>query len=148
MINISVNQKTKTALLDLGNMDQINKDVIKECWFDSGELIKRRTKSILDTGKRTGRTYTIKGRRHQASAPGEAPKTRTGALAKSVQYKVSGWPQLTVGASAGYAGFLEDGTNKMGGRTGARKYLIRAVNDTSGDTINIFYSRLQRKLKK
>lgn len=148
MINISVNHKTKTALLNLGNLDKINKEVIKDAWFDSGELIKKSTANILNTGKRTGRVYTINGRRHQASAPGEPPKTRTGALAKSVDYKVSGWRQMVVGAGAGYAGFLEDGTRKMGGRTGARKYLIKSVNDTSGDTINIFYSRLQRKLGK
>ena len=148
MIEISVDQKHKRVLVNIKNLDQINKDVIKACWFDSGKLIQKRTRNILNTGGRTGRIYTINGRRHQASAPGEPPKTRTGALAKSVDYKVTSWREFTVGADTEYAGFLEDGTQPMGGPAGARKYLIKSVNDTSGDTINIFYSRLQRKLQK
>lgn len=149
MIKISVDQKHKRVLIDIQNLDKINKKSIKDSWFDTSELIKKRTKSILDTGERTGTIYRLKGGiKHQASAPGEPPKTRTGALAASFESKVTTWRQLTVGESAEYAKFLEGGTKPMGGQKGARKHLIKAVNETSGDTINILYSRFAKELQK
>lgn len=81
----------------------------------AGSLLQKATVKTLTTGKRTGRIYIIRGRKHQASAAGEAPAKLTGRLAKSVGHDVRG-KRLTVGEREPYAGWLERGTSRMAAR--------------------------------
>jgi len=71
----------------------------------------------INEGPRSGRTYYINGRNHQASAPGEPPKTITGALASSV-FKRLDAPGLfsEVGTGLDYGKYLEFGTSRMAPR--------------------------------
>ena len=138
-IKVSVHKKSKSVLLDVPRQTRKRKKGIGHALHEIGVLVGRENKKIITTGKRTGRTYTIRGKRHVASAPGEAPANRTGRLVKSYDYKVSGWHTMKVGEEAPYAKFLEDGTRPMGGRMGARQHLIKAVNNKSGDSVRAFY---------
>jgi len=72
-------------------------------------------KIAIQTGAKTGRAYNKKGkkgavRRHQASAPGEAPATDTGNLVNSGFVKKMQAARYRVGFSAAYALALEMGT--------------------------------------
>lgn len=69
------------------------------------------------TGSRSGRIYRIPGtsRRYTASAPGEAPATRTGDLRTSYRFKVY-QKSAVVGSPLMYALHLEKGTSKMAPR--------------------------------
>lgn len=69
----------------------------------------------IQRGPASGRTYTRRGVTHQASAPGEAPMSDTGALAGSVYNDIS--PMMaTVGSRLAYAAHLEAGTRRMAAR--------------------------------
>ncbi len=97
------------------------KDIIK----DSCERnIRKATFSTHDVlidqvlvGNRTGRTYNVPGTRkkYTASAPGEAPARRTGALATDYKPVVKGF-EGAVGAMLLYSLMLEKGTKKMAPR--------------------------------
>jgi hypothetical protein len=53
---------------------------------------------------------------HQASAPGEAPATDTGRLASSVMFRRTGKLDCEVSSAAGYAQYLEFGTQRIAPR--------------------------------
>jgi HK97 gp10 family phage protein len=94
---ITVAEAIKTALQKTG--DQISKKLVK----------------ALSTGKRTGRVYMRRGRKHRSSAAGEIPAKDTGRLAKSVKYNV-GNKFVRIGETAPYAKHLEYGTSRMAAR--------------------------------
>lgn len=94
-------------------------------WKEVGTLLVNKLQYMIRNGPRTGRVYTFRGRKHQASAPGEVPANRTGKLANSVRYEATAHHTLVFGEDAEYAGWLENGTKKMG----ARPHLRVAVNE-------------------
>lgn len=91
---------------------------------------------------KTGRIYFYKGKEYQASAPGESPANRSGRLAKSGGYKVRNYQEMTVGETAEYAGYLEDGTTKIE----PRPHIIRAVKEKQRDTINTILEHINHEL--
>ncbi len=93
---------------------------INEAHEKAGIVIKNELVRGLTTGKRSGRIYTIRGKKHQASAAGEMPAKLSGKLAASVDYKTRN-KVLVIGEGAGYAAYLELGTSKMAARPHLRK---------------------------
>lgn len=82
---------------------------------------------------KTGRRYQKpNGRFYQASAPGEAPAVRTGALLRSVKEAFPKWSTGELSIDANYAGFLERGTARMRARPFVRPAL-RTVNSRFQD---------------
>lgn len=97
------------------------------------------------TGNRTGRTYRIPGGArgvkkktyYTASAPGEAPARRTGALATDYKPTVKGFVGA-VGAMLLYALMLEKGTKGKGkGGMAPRPHLSVAFRMSRDDIIRI-----------
>lgn len=85
-----------------------------------GEMIRR-----INSPPKTGTVYTRRGIVHQASAPGEAPATDTGALVNSIDiFPNPSLLQVVVNVSAAYAAALEYGTVKMAPRPYARVSLF------------------------
>jgi len=80
----------------------------------------------VQRGARTGRTYR-RGKKghivHQASAPGEPPKSDTGNLVSHIRGFVKNRFTAVLEAATKYARFLEFGTRSMG----ARPFLDRAA---------------------
>lgn len=85
-------------------------------------------------GDRTGRKYNVPGtkKKYTASAPGEAPARRTGALATDYKPKVKGFIGI-VGSMLLYALMLEKGTKKMA----PRPHLGKAFSMSKADIIRI-----------
>ncbi len=103
---------------------------------------KRNIKDVKEGIKRppkTGRFYKYKDRRKRASAPGEFPANRSGALRRSVDFKVEGTKRMIIGAGTHYAPFLEDGTSKMA----ARPYLIRVIRQNE----RVNWNQMQESMK-
>ncbi len=100
-------------------------------WKEVGTLLVNKLQYMIRNGPRTGRVYTLRGRKHQASAPGEVPANRTGKLVKSVRYEAAGHHTLKFGEDAEYAGYLENGTHNKGGgiKMAPRPHLQVAVNE-------------------
>ena len=85
-------------------------------------------------GNRRGRKYNVPGtkKKYTASAPGEAPARRTGALATDYKPKVKGFIGI-VGSMLLYALMLEKGTKKMA----PRPHLGKAFSMSKADIIRI-----------
>jgi HK97 gp10 family phage protein len=79
---------------------------------------------LVQRGVRSGRLYKRGKKRHRASAPGEPPKTDSGALVARIRGGVERRLTAVISAGTKYAEYLEVGTRKMG----ARPFLSRAVN--------------------
>lgn len=81
-------------------------------------------KLAVQSPPKTGRVYPRPGgKRHQASAPGEAPATDTGNLVNSIGMRPAGKDSYAVFARAKYALGLEVGT----ARVAARPFLVPAL---------------------
>ena len=112
----------------------------KAMWKSGKDVIGEFNKQVLAKDK-TGRIYIRRNkagsrRKHQASAAGQTPANRTGFYRKSVGFIVNQGtsPQLTIGNSAPYAGFLELGTSRMKARPG----LLNSINSSQRDIMRNF----------
>ncbi len=94
-------------------------------WKEVGALLTNKLRYMIRNGPRTGRVYTFRGRKHQASAPGEVPANRTGRLANSVDYEATGHHTMVFGERTEYAKYLQEGTRRMA----KRPHLDVAVNE-------------------
>lgn len=85
----------------------------------------------IKLGTRTGRTYTIFGRKHIASRGGEGgeyPKGITHKLERSIRVNTGRRFDKDIGSNLDYADFLQTGTSNMK----ARKWLDRAWDESEG----------------
>jgi len=112
--------------LKIKNLKNANRRGIRQAFFRLGKDLVKDSKQLIIKGPKTGRLYRIKGRsrRHRASAPGEAPANLTGALQKSLDFKIKGADSLEFGsnpnkfgglteATANYAKVLEEGNRRI-----------------------------------
>ena len=126
MIQLEPVGATEKNLFKIKILDKLVTTALEFGLKESGVIVTDQLKYILSNGPRTGRVYTIRGRKHQASAPGEPPAKLTGRLVQSIGYIASGAHTLQVGEEAEYAGYLERGTKRMA----PRPHLKVAVDQT------------------
>jgi|GEM_PF-2505086 len=102
----------------------------KAFWQSGKDITAEFSKQVLAKTK-TGRLYIIRKRKHRASASGETPANITGNYRKSIGFQVNqgATPQLVIGNSAEYAGFLELGTSRMRPRPGLRNSISASERD-------------------
>lgn len=137
MISIQEASTNDKFLLKIFIAERATNVALTAAWKEVGVIVTEKLRYMIRNGPRTGRVYTFRGRKHQASAPGEVPANRTGRLAESVGYLASGHDDLTVGEEAEYAGYLENGTHNRDGslRMAPRPHLSVAVNETQTITM-------------
>lgn len=142
--SVKVTPKTRKVLVTIPKLSKMHQRGIRMAHYKIGQDVVDENRRLLKTGPKTGRIYRLSGgQRHQASAPGEPPATRTGRLARSVDYRVHGWHTMTVGQEAPYASFLELGTRRIA----PRPNLIRAINNLAGTTLQAYREATKRELK-
>jgi len=142
-VRVSVHARSKRVLIALRNHNTQFDQGIHEALYDIGRITQTEIRRLLDTGPKTGRIYSRPGgRRHRASAPGEAPATDTGALAKSVDYVVQSAIRMEVGDREHYGEYLEDGTRRMR----ARPHVVRGANNTAGRAVVLLSERVIPRL--
>ena len=78
--------------------------------------------SIIEsmTGQKSGKVYEVQGKKHQASAPGEAPARDTGNLINSITIDKAANAHYIINFGAEYAVRLEYGTGRIQPRPFAR----------------------------
>jgi len=116
-----------------------------------GNLEVLHARKLIRKGPKTGRLYSIPGRkrRHRASAPGQSPANLFGNLARSIGYQIYGDEMsfMTRGNSKGpavqingvsYGGFLE---NKN------RPFLSKTVSHFDSTAENIFNDEIYENIK-
>jgi len=106
MINASIDLKINKA-----EFDNLIKQA-SEISDKAAEVMAENMKQSILTGAKSGEQYYSNGKRHQSSAPGQAPANNTGALVRSIKVKKNR-NQATVSIEKDYAVYLEFGTSKM-----------------------------------
>lgn len=142
-IEIITPPRTREVLIDVGGHLRKHRVALKQALNEIGSEVVNLTAKFIFNGPKTGRVYSFRGGRHQASAPGESPANRTGRLAGSGDYKVRNFQEMTVGLTEDYAKYLEDGTKKMK----PRPVLIRAVRAKSRDTERAILEAVKREIE-
>ena len=128
---IKITRESNRILIDLQKHDRHLRSGIRKALHEIGQEVVKEDQRLITEGPKTGRIYRIKGRDHQASAPGEAPANLSGKLRESADYKVHSEHKMEVGEYAGYAGYLETGTSKME----PRPHLIKAVDNNQREAL-------------
>lgn len=150
MIEIKQDPENRTVYLKIDNITRDTRRGIRQAYFHIGKTLKSyASKKIID-GPKSGKTYVIykakKKVRHIASAPGEFPANESGKLRRSLNFKVRGWQELEFGAATEYARALELGSSKR--NLEARPYLLPSIKDNEGKAVTIFYTEIDKALKK
>lgn len=130
-ISVRVHARSRRVLLDVPHQNRHHRRGIEQALYEIGDINVAEVRRLIRTGTRTGRVYIFRGRRHKASAPGEIPANRSGRLARSSEYRVHGWYQMTFGETAPYAIYLEGGTRRMA----PRPHMVVTVNNTAGQAL-------------
>lgn len=100
-------------------LNKLGEDIVQEVKnsvFDGASAIETTAKNMINKGPRTGKIYTRKKVKHQASAFGEPPKTDTGNLVANIQRKRKdkGFTyEVGTFLNPEYGIYLEFGTTKM-----------------------------------
>jgi hypothetical protein len=84
-------------------------------------------KKAIQGPPKTGNIYKRGTKTHQASRAGEAPATDAGFLVSSIYNEDRGYLSKAIGSRLDYAYYLEFGTFRMGGPSGARPSWVPAV---------------------
>lgn len=107
----------------------------------AAEAVREAAVGLVLNPPKTGRVYRRRGVEHQASAPGEAPASDTGRLARSITVRPDeARTAATVNASTEYAAPLEFGTQ----RVEPRPYMRPAL--ASVDVADIVIKEVRRAL--
>lgn len=125
-IDITSSSGSTKVLLDLSKVPGFTEASVRKAWFASGADLKNfASKDILRKPK-SGILYTHidssgRRRRHRASAPGETHANMTGALRRSLAWKVKGRDLdfgygVEVIPAPEYADWVEGGTTRMDAR--------------------------------
>ncbi len=143
MADFEIKIKGAHFLKNLSNLKEGHiRDGVRFGLLNYGNVLKKDVKkAILDKSKKTGIIYRVKTRsgnrrRHQASAPGEAPASISGNLQRSIGFDVKG-VDLSFGyrVSAPYGKNLEVGELRGGGSPSSKRRpaLEDAINRSEGD---------------
>ncbi len=144
MLKLEIDKNNKRVMVQLSELDDRSRAGIRLFFAAFGKsLLKSFNKAVLKK-PRSGRVYKIRKRRHVASKAGESPANRTGNYRKSAGYQLRGASEMLFGATAEYAGFLENGTSKMDSRPG----LGNAVSETEGESLQDAHAFIKRELLK
>lgn len=155
MIKVILNTKSNPALRSLDYISNKTKAGIRQAFYQAGKSLKSTSSNLILDKNKSGILYTVRlgnsKRKHQASAPGEAPANLTGNLRKSIGFDVRGSEQLEFGSRDGapaagvsgkqhvakYSVFLELGTSRMA----ARPFLNPSIESNER---NIFTSLVEQ----
>lgn len=135
---ISMTVKGNEVLVSIEGAEKATKKGIRIAFHEIGAENRRHARKLIRTGKRSGRTYIIKGKRHRASAVGEVPANLTGNLARKVFYRVPSWYKMEFGDDAEYAQYLEP----------IRPFLLKTIEDRNTENINIVAHYTDKEIKK
>ena len=116
----------------ISNVDEIIKEIDKakyEKLLAASEFARNRLVEKLG-GNRSGREYRVPGTSvtYTASAPGEAPASRTGQLRGSIEYEIT-TNKAMIGTPLEYGLHLEKGTLNMSPRTWLKPTLSENQKD-------------------
>lgn len=127
----------------LPNLEPAMRKGIRSGMQQAGFLIVKTLRDGIQRGPKTGRFYTRKGRRKQASAPGEYAGIITGDYLRSADFNVGADNSLVYGFTDPKATLLELGTKNMK----PRPALANATSARQSDTFDILAKAGQKSFE-
>lgn len=123
-IRVKSDRGNERTFARLDRTREFTRRSIRQAWFQLGRDLRAEANREILRRPKSGRTYFIRTRggrrrRHVASAPGETHANLSGALRRSLSWKVRGTDSMDFGygvSGAGapeYASFVEFGTRRM-----------------------------------
>lgn len=154
IVSLKQSGDTKRTFQRLEIIEATTRRAVRQAWFGLGKDLKSTANKEILRKPKGGRTYIVRGpsgrkRRHVASAAGETHANRSGALRKSVSWKVHGTDSMEFGyglvksEDPKYAPFVEFGTRKMA----ARPSLLNAINESDSVVQREFTEAMDRMFK-
>ena len=131
-VRVLKGKDNRRVFLQIERLEYNTRGAIHDALYDIGRENVRYTRALILDRNKTGRIYIINGRRHQASAPGEAPANLSGRLMRSVDYVVRGFTQMEFGDRVPHGRFLELGTDRID----PRPHLSRTIQERQKEAIN------------
>lgn len=104
-------------------------------------LVQGQAKNNIQRGTRNGSFYRRRSIIHQASSPGEYPKTDTGRLVSSINVEVNNNAAF-VGSNLQYAAYLEQGTIYME----PRPWLYRSYRENIDKIEGLYNAAIRNSL--
>jgi len=143
----------KNVLIKAGNLGKLTTRAAERAWWFSGRDLRKAASDEILRKPKSGRLYIRRDRagrrrRHVASAPGETHANMTGALRRSVDFKVRGSKQLefgygiSTGIAPVHAPFVEFGTRRMA----ARPSLQNAIRASRRNIISNFNRSIRKTI--
>ena len=139
LIIIAHDREVRKQIKDLPNLAP---RATRRAFYDIGRDMRDETRRLIKERPKHGITYYRFGKKHVASAPGEAPANWTGKLRRSVGFSVRK-DEVEYGYKIFYGKFLEHGTIHMRPRPGLRK----AYENKIGSAINHFNRRFKEQFE-
>ena len=121
----------------LPNVEAALQRGINQGLHQAGFNLVKTAKDGIQRGPKTGRFYTRRGQRKQASAEGEYPGIVTGDYLNAMSFEVFGSFEMEFGNTDFKAEWLELGTEKEKGSMEPRPALTLAVEVREADTISV-----------
>ena len=117
-------------------------DQVDSALHASALVVQNEARRLVIKGPKTGRTYVRRGKiKHRASAPGEAPASDTGTLARNIIVAAELLKnRIRIIANTRYSLFLEEGTKRMK----PRPFMIVALENKKAQIIAIFQAALRK----
>lgn len=113
MVKINDADGNKTAFESFDKASLKFTTAKRHALYRVGKYVTSKIKEKIKNPPKTGAYYKYKGRKKQASAPGEPPANRSGFLRRSVGFVVESQNRMVVGAEAPYGVWLDKGTRRM-----------------------------------
>ena len=125
---IKIDRSSKQAIFRIKNLNKLSKAGREHAAYVSGRGLVAATSTAILEKPKSGKVYVRRDklgrrRRHVASKPNETHANQSGAMRRSLSFKVSSHDlEFGYGVSKNdapdYAGFVNDGTSKMDARPG------------------------------
>lgn len=137
-ISLDLSQ-AQEGLLRLSKFTAVAEQGLRQAVQETAERIRDDFIRAIEGGAKSGRVYLRKGRRHRASAPGQAPASDSGMLVRRTRVSVSK-RSISAGVVAGpsdfYARFLESGTKRIRPRPALVPARDKHVQDFIDNVLN------------
>jgi len=145
MLNIEPTKATRKAENKILRSQKLWEKGIMNGAKLAGRSVQQRAEKMLTTGTRTGRKY--KNLPNRSSAEGEAPRSQSGRLVRSIYFNAGSSTQFSVGATARHAIFLERGTKFMGARPNPKlPWLKLSIHLEEGNTEKYLKERVLEQI--
>lgn len=146
MIKLKMSDDSRKTLLQINDLDSQCKEAIETGLRQFGESMVRTGENSALNEPKFGREYRLKSggvrKIHRASKAGQSPAAITFNYVRNFKTETNGSESMEFGNDAGYAEFLEFGTDRMEPRPGVRN----AVQDNFRNGHTFFEENLKGKL--